>query len=89
MDDAVMAGIIKPGEGVYVNLVTSEKMYIPEAMAAGLIKVSFTTTRRSRVGVDIKNPSKMGYIFRGDITNPEGRMTKTCIKVPKSHLHHM
>lgn len=47
-NDAIMAGIINAAEGVYVNPVTYERYPIPVAMTAGLIKVSFTTTKRTR-----------------------------------------
>lgn len=43
-----MCGIINPEEGIYVNPSTGEKCPIPAAMSKGLIKVSFTTTKRSR-----------------------------------------
>ena len=48
LQQAIMAGIINPNEGIYVNKVTGESIPIPVAMGAGLIKVEFTTVRRTQ-----------------------------------------
>lgn len=47
LQEAIMLGIIKPDEGLYINEVTKETLPISVAMTAGLIKVQFTTTKRS------------------------------------------
>jgi hypothetical protein len=47
LQEAIMLGIIKPDEGMYFNEVTQESVPISVAMTAGLIKVQFTTTKRS------------------------------------------
>ena len=48
LQQAIMVGIINPNEGIYVNKMTGESIPIPVAMGAGLIKVEFTTVRRTQ-----------------------------------------
>jgi hypothetical protein len=48
LDEAILQGIICPQDGIYTNMKTGEKYPIPIAMTAGLIKVEFTTTRRTK-----------------------------------------
>lgn len=40
LQDAIMLGVIRPDDGVYVNTVTGETTPIAVAMGNGLIKVS-------------------------------------------------
>jgi len=47
MQKAIMLGILRPNEGLYVNTVTGERKPIPVAMNEGLIKVLFTWTTGS------------------------------------------
>jgi len=47
MHQAVMLGIINSANGTYNNKSTGESMPIPVAMSQGLIKVEFTTTKKS------------------------------------------
>ena len=48
LQEAILMGIIKPDDGMYVNTQTGENIPIPLAMSQGLIKVEFTSVRRSR-----------------------------------------
>jgi len=48
LQEAIMNGIIKPEEGIYCNPGSGETCPIPVAMSKGWIKVSFSTTKRSR-----------------------------------------
>ncbi|ELU02288.1 hypothetical protein CAPTEDRAFT_227872 [Capitella teleta] len=48
LDKAVAAGIINQSKGTYQNKATDESYPIPVAMNAGLIKVEFTTTKKSK-----------------------------------------
>src|SRR6218665_281053 len=45
--EALSAGVIDPGRGVYVNLSSGKSMAIPLAMSEGLIKVEYVSTKRS------------------------------------------
>lgn len=47
LQEALSAGIIDPGRGVYVNLSSGRPMAIPLAMNEGLIKVEYVSTKRS------------------------------------------
>ena len=47
LQQAIVDGFIRPTEGVYYNPRTGDAIPIPAAMAKGLIKVAFTTVRRS------------------------------------------
>ncbi len=48
LQEAIMVGIIKPGEGIYTNILTKESLPIPVAMSQGIIKVEFTSTKRTQ-----------------------------------------
>jgi len=48
LQQAILLGIIRPNEGIYVNSVTGETKPIVTAMTEGLIKVMFSTTKRSQ-----------------------------------------
>lgn len=56
LKEAIMLGVIRPDDGVYVNTATGETTPIPVAMGSGLIKVSLskmrrTTEKKSSIGI--------------------------------------
>jgi hypothetical protein len=65
LQEAIVDGFIRPTEGAYVNPRTGITIPIPEAMSKGLIKVSFTTTRRGQ-----EKRSSMGIITVKTIREP-------------------
>ncbi len=65
LQQAIMSGVIQPEEGVYYDKNTGESIPIQTAMSKGLIKVDFTSTRRSPV-----KRSSMGIITVKTIREP-------------------
>ena len=65
LKEAIVEGFIRPTEGAYVNPRTGDTIPIPEAMSRGLIKVSFTTTKRGQ-----EKRSSMGIITVKTIREP-------------------
>lgn len=47
LQEAIMLGVIRPDDGVYVNTTTGETIPIPVAMGSGLIKVTLSKMKRS------------------------------------------
>ena len=47
LQQAIMLGVIRPNEGVYVNSVSGHSLPIATAMSDGLIRVMFSTTKRT------------------------------------------
>jgi hypothetical protein len=74
-----MLGIIRPDEGVYVNSVTGETKPIVTAMTEGLIKVMFSTTKRSQ-----EKTSSIGIITVKTIREPVRPYKILSIKDPKT-----
>ena len=48
LKEAIEIGVIVPSEGVYVDHDNGKRLPIPVAMKEGLIKVMFTTTKRTK-----------------------------------------
>jgi hypothetical protein len=79
LQQAIMLGIIRPDEGVYVNSVTGETKPIVTAMTEGLIKVMFSTTKRSQ-----EKTSSIGIITVKTIREPVRPYKILSIKDPKT-----
>lgn len=66
LQQAIMLGVIRPQEGVYVNSVSGNSLPIATAMSEELIKVMFSTTKRtpekfSSIGIiTVKTVRKLG-----------------------------
>jgi hypothetical protein len=76
---AVLMGIIRPDEGVYVDSRTAETKPIPVAMAEGLIKVMYTTTKRSK-----EKTSSVGIITVKTIREPVRPYTVVSVRDTRS-----